>query len=188
VIFEFDHPAPNDVDRLAIHNEYSQVRVVVLDYPEAYRDFTNPYGNVMAEGFVTDGRGWLANEGERQVMRHLIDKIHELEDENTKLQSRVDRAYSERNYSVIMAARMALALGLKAGRGIDGNEEWDMEWRHVVYIQFPDGAQASWHISPAEVPLLDGLPEFDGEWDGTFLSRSPDLANICKGEKLWKEN
>ena len=39
--------------------------------------------------------------------------------------SRTNRAYSERNYAVILAAKLAVEAGYKAGWGIDGNESWD---------------------------------------------------------------
>lgn len=88
---------------------------------------------------------------------------------------RLDRAYSERNALVIAFAKAAVALGWKAGRGFDSDpsKAWDDDWRHVVYVELPDGRQASWHMSPAEVPLLDGLPTYEGGWDGTFLARDP---------------
>lgn len=91
------------------------------------------------------------------------------------LTDRLDRAYSERNSLVIAFVKAAVALGWNAGRGFDSDpaKQWDDDWRHVVYVELPDGRQVSWHISPAEVPFLDGLPEFKGQWDGTFVARDP---------------
>lgn len=88
-------------------------------------------------------------------------------------------AYTQRNMLAIAFARMALALGWKAGRGYDGDlkKNWLPEWRHLVYVQFPSGTQVSWHMSPDCVPFLDNLPLYDGNWDETFLSREQDWFN-----------
>src|SRR3546814_19783002 len=44
---------------------------------------------------------------------------------------------------------------------------------HVLYVDLPDGRQVSWHMSPSEVPLLEGIPNYQGTWNGTFLAREP---------------
>ena len=75
----------------------------------------------------------------------------------TELEKYKNEAYSERNRTVILFAKTALQLGLKAGVGKDDNTQWDDEWRNVVYIDLPQG-QVSWHISPTEIHLLEGLP------------------------------
>jgi hypothetical protein len=86
----------------------------------------------------------------------------------------IDEVYKERNQLAIALAKMALELGLKTGHGIDESQEPNSKWKHVVYIQFPNGKQVSWHMSPNEVELLNMLPEFDGKWDETFLGREPE--------------
>jgi hypothetical protein len=87
----------------------------------------------------------------------------------------INVVYSERNQLAIALVKMAIELGLKAGRGIDNDHlDWEEKWRHVIYIQFPNGLQVSWHMSPNEINLLDMLPEFDGKWDGTFIGREPE--------------
>ena len=87
--------------------------------------------------------------------------------------ARTERAYSERNFAAAIIVTLALKLGLKAGQGLDDNEEWDSEWRHVLYVELPDGTQVSWHIAPADLVLLLPLPAYEGEWDGKFMSRDP---------------
>jgi hypothetical protein len=86
---------------------------------------------------------------------------------------RLNRAYSERNALAVAFARMAGAAGWRAGRAIDADfsKGWDDDWRHVVYVDVPGVGQVSWHMAPTDVPLLEGLPIYAGEWDGTFLAR-----------------
>lgn len=85
-----------------------------------------------------------------------------------KLEARVDRAYTQRNNAAVALVRMALLLGWPAGRGLDDLTDNAPEWRHVVYLDLPNGEQVSYHMAPADVPLLDGLPEYPGKWDGKF--------------------
>lgn len=94
------------------------------------------------------------------------------------LQARLDRAYAERNALAVAFAKAALAAGWTAGRGYDADptKDWTPEWRHVIYVDLPDGRQVSWHLAPAQVPLLEGLPEYPGRWNGTFVARDPDWA------------
>lgn len=81
---------------------------------------------------------------------------------------RVDTAYHQRNNAAVALVRMALLLGWPAGRGLDDKTDNDLVWRHVVYLDLPNGEQVSYHMAPADVPLLDGLPEYTGKWDGKF--------------------
>lgn len=85
-----------------------------------------------------------------------------------ELERRVDTAYSQRNNAAVALVRMALLLGWPAGRGLDDKTDSAPEWRHVVYLDLPNGEQVSYHMAPADVPLLDGLPEYAGKWDGEF--------------------
>lgn len=83
--------------------------------------------------------------------------------------------YTQRNALVVAFCKMAAARGWPAGRGVDNDptKDWDDDWRHVVYVDLPSGEQVSWHMAPSEVHLLDGLPEYQGVWDGTFVARDP---------------
>lgn len=85
-----------------------------------------------------------------------------------ELERRVDRAYTQRNNAAVALVRMALLLGWPAGRGLDDKTDSAPEWRHVVYLDIPNGEQVSYHMAPADVPLLEGLPEYAGKWDGKF--------------------
>lgn len=94
------------------------------------------------------------------------------------LKARVDYAYAQRNALAVAFVKMALLQGWPAGRGIDGKVENDMEWRHVVYVDLPNGSQVSWHMSPDCVYLLDGLPCYRGEWNGEFTATSVDWIKL----------
>ena len=72
----------------------------------------------------------------------------------------VDAAYQERNRLVALLARLYPS-GLKR-TDIPG---WDPEWHGCVYIDLPTG-QASWHYHDRDAHLFDGLPPYQGEWDG----------------------
>lgn len=88
---------------------------------------------------------------------------------------RLNRAYTERSIASVLLAKSAIALGFKAGVGTDDNVDWEDQWRVVLYVDLPHG-QISWHISPEDQHLLDGLPKYEGKWDGTFNSRSAEFA------------
>lgn len=83
-------------------------------------------------------------------------------------QTKVGRAYRERNMCVAALAHMAIAHGWRAGLGRhhpDPDPTWEPEWFTVLYIDLPTG-QVSWHLHDQEVPLFARLPPYDPSWDG----------------------
>lgn len=78
-----------------------------------------------------------------------------------------DAAYAERNKCVALIARMAIALGLRAGLGRHEEEDksWEDDWRNIVFIDLPSG-QVSWHIHDSDLPMFEFLPKYHGVWDG----------------------
>ena len=82
-----------------------------------------------------------------------------------------DDAYLERNRLVALLARVYPS-GLKR-TAIEG---WEPEWHGCVYIDTPAG-QMSWHYHDRDAWLFEGLPEYDGEWDGHTTEQ--------KYERLW---
>lgn len=100
----------------------------------------------------------------------LVDEVtmDEAAAEIIRLRAKVDAVYSERNRLAAAFARMALAAGFKAGKGVDPDET---KWP-VVYVDTPNG-QVSWHIAEADQGVLEGLPQYGGEWDGKFTARDP---------------
>ncbi|MEJ1472138.1 MAG: hypothetical protein RPU59_13890 [Candidatus Sedimenticola sp. (ex Thyasira tokunagai)] len=100
-----------------------------------------------------------------------------------ELSVRVDSAYLERNRSIALLAKMAMALGLTAGVGQDNNEDWSPEWRNVVYIDLPTG-QVSWHFHEREKYLFEALPTYTGKWDGTWHDEKHSRMEIVSIEQL----
>lgn len=92
----------------------------------------------------------------------------QLAEECSRLNDRVNLAYRQRNNAAIAIVKMAIMLGWPAGRGIDNKVDNDMSWRHVVYIELPNGEQVSYHMAPEDVIHLDGLPCYRGKWDGKY--------------------
>ena len=78
-----------------------------------------------------------------------------------------DSVYKERDMCVALIARMAVALGYKAGLGLHPSDDdtWDDEWRNIVYVDLPSG-QISWHIHEDELEHFQSLGQYDGDWDG----------------------
>jgi hypothetical protein len=88
----------------------------------------------------------------------------------------LDAVYDERNRLVAALARFALNegrespqinawLGYHVADPRERVEEWDPEWRNVVYVQLPTG-QCSWHIHDRDLPLFDFLERRTAPWDG----------------------
>lgn len=79
----------------------------------------------------------------------------------------MNAVYKERNQCVALVARMAIALGCKAGLGKHdpSDTSWDPEWLNIVFIDLPTG-QVSWHFHDRELPLFEGLPAYEKPWDG----------------------
>jgi hypothetical protein len=91
------------------------------------------------------------------------------------MEERTQRAYTERTIVAVALAKFALSQGFKAGTGLDDNIEWDDDWRVVLYVNTPAG-QMSWHIAPDDQHMLEGLPAYDGKWDGKFSGRDPEFV------------
>lgn len=84
---------------------------------------------------------------------------------------KTDSVYAERNALAIAFARMAHKLGWPAGWHQDTDKS--EEWATVVIVQFPNGKQISWHMSPDAREMAQTLlPRVPLEWDGTYLGRN----------------
>jgi hypothetical protein len=81
------------------------------------------------------------------------------------MEARKDAAYEERNRCVALIARMAIVLGFKAGVTRTAIEGWSEDWHGCVYVELPTG-QASWHFHDSQAYLFEGLPSYEGKWDG----------------------
>jgi len=89
--------------------------------------------------------------------------IEELQAEIERLREARDTAYRDRNYAVLLAAKLARFLGLPVTCGVD---EKEVNWP-VVYIQLPCG-QVSWHLSPGMFARIarNTFPKDKAGWDG----------------------
>lgn len=77
-----------------------------------------------------------------------------------EMTARKDVAYLERN-QVVAALAKCFPSGI-AKTAIDG---WSEDWHQCVYIDLPTG-QVSWHFHDSQAYLFDGLPAYQGAWDG----------------------
>lgn len=111
-------------------------------------------------------------EQEVVLMRHTyLGRLSELTQQK-------DGAYQERNQVLALLARMATALGWKVGIGQhpESDTAWEKDWRTILFIELPTG-QASWHFHDSEVHLLNGLPFYEGAWDGHTTPEKYDRVN-----------
>lgn len=81
------------------------------------------------------------------------------------MRGRKDGAYLERNRVVALVARMALAMGLRAGVARTDIPGWNEHWNGCVYVDLPTG-QCSWHFHDDQAFLFEGLPDYEPEYDG----------------------
>ena len=81
-----------------------------------------------------------------------------------------DVAYRERNMVVLLAAWMCKQLGQVVGIKHHEGDDWDNEWRNIVFFEIHNAAginaQLSWHIHEKELPMFEFLGRYDREWDG----------------------
>lgn len=85
--------------------------------------------------------------------------------EVARLRAQKDGAYSERDTVVASLAWACKLLGWRVGLGRHVGENWDEDWRNIVFIDLPTG-QVSWHVHDSEMPMFDGLPPYCAPWDG----------------------
>lgn len=112
-------------------------------------------------------------------MKHLETLVKDLEIAKND-------AYRERNLCVAGLAAMARLLGYRVGiadHQPQEGEEWDDEWRNVLFIDLPTG-QVSWHLHISEWDNFSHLPAYPDAWDGhdtpekyqrlqSFIARMP---------------
>jgi hypothetical protein len=85
-----------------------------------------------------------------------------------------DMAYTQRAIAAVAFAHTVLLMGGTAGVGQDDRQDQAEEWRVVLYVDTPAG-QLSWHIAPADQPMLAGLPEYKGKWSGSSNSSNTEF-------------
>ena len=81
----------------------------------------------------------------------------------TALEEQKNGAYTERNKLVCLLSKVFPA-SIEDHVLKDG-EEWDDDWKKVVFINLPTG-QATWHIHKSEEPMFAHLESVGNKWDG----------------------
>ncbi len=100
-------------------------------------------------------------QSDREEVAHILPIIDEA---LAKAVDTRNKAYAERNMCVALIARLAEMLGYKVGMKQHEGEEWEDEWRHVIFIDLPTG-QLSWHLHDSELENFPGIVPYLKEWD-----------------------
>jgi len=78
-----------------------------------------------------------------------------------ELEKQKDFAYYERNQLVALLSKV-----FPSSIGIHEGDDWEIDWRHIIYVNFPSG-QASWHIHDSELKHFTHLTVNPFiKWDG----------------------
>lgn len=77
-----------------------------------------------------------------------------------------DDAYHERDMLVCALSKLFPSYLARH----DEKEEWEDDWRWIVYIEIPTG-QVSWHIHDSEIEMFDHLEVKENNWDGHNTER-----------------
>lgn len=112
-------------------------------------------------------QGMLARIAEEEAASANLRELFHAADKKTRAEK--DAAYAERNQVVALLARMGPGLSTcsawVAEHRDEPGQDWDPEWRTVVFIGLPTG-QASWHVHDSVKHLLRGVPPGENNWDG----------------------
>ena len=108
-----------------------------------------------------------------EALGRLLTELSAASTREQELKVGKDAAYLERNRCVALIARMALAMGLKAGRAVTAIEGWSEDWHGCVYVELPTG-QVSWHFHNSQLSMFAFLPPYNTVWDGH------DTAEKCR--------
>lgn len=104
------------------------------------------------------------------------DRIEALSAEVQRLRQEKNDAYCERNQVVA-----ALAKCFPSGVAKTEIEGWLEDWHGCVYIDLPTG-QVSWHFHDSQAHFFNGLPKYQGKWDGHDTSEKyRRLATLKQG-------
>jgi len=99
---------------------------------------------------------------DRDEVAHILPIIDE------RISQEIDtrnKAYAERNMCIALIARLAEMLGYNVGMKRHEGEDWEDDWRHVIFIDLPTG-QLSWHLHDSEMENFPGIVPYLKEWDG----------------------
>lgn len=85
-----------------------------------------------------------------------------------------DLAYNQRNSLAIAFASAMSQLGFKAGYAMDNDperEDWDVNWRTIVYVELGAGEQISYHMNDDTGVAARELPKYPFAWNGKYTGR-----------------
>ena len=98
-------------------------------------------------------------------INEMIGEIATLNNQLSMQTAAKNNAYSERNKLVAALTKIfEFDSSIEDHEMVEG-QEWDDEWRKVVYINLPSG-QVSWHIHASEEPMFAHLQSKGTKWDG----------------------
>lgn len=117
-----------------------------------------------------------AIESTKEYVANMARRMEGIADRELDLLNEKDAAYRERNRLVAALARVADAHDgpvsmwpepWRAGMGRHPEDDatWDREWMTIVFLDTPVG-QLSWHVHDSELALFEGIPPYEGTWDG----------------------
>lgn len=95
-----------------------------------------------------------------------------------------DDAYHERDMLVCALSKLFPSYLARH----DEKEEWEDDWRWIVYIEIPTG-QVSWHIHDSEIEMFVHLEVKENNWDGHNTERKYQRLSklqALKGEEAIK--
>ena len=111
-------------------------------------------------------------------INEMIGEIAVLNNQLSMQTAAKNNAYSERNKLVAALTKIYEFESSIEDHELKEGEQWDEDWRKVVYINLPSG-QASWHIHRSEEPMFAHLQSKGVKWDGhTTEEKYQRLANI----------
>lgn len=81
-------------------------------------------------------------------------------------QETIDNVYKERNLCVALIAHFCRISGYTVGIKEHQGEDWEDEWRNVLFIDLGPNMQVSWHLHKDELVNFLAIDKYYGEWDG----------------------
>ena len=66
---------------------------------------------------------------------------------------------------LLAVCNLCLQKGISVGVGEHEGDDWENDWRKVIYLELPTG-QISFHIHDSESGMFSFLPKYFGKWDG----------------------
>lgn len=88
------------------------------------------------------------------------------EEQIADLKAQLNEVYKERDLVPALAVAFAQENDVNVGIKQHQGEDWDDDWRNVVFIDLPDFGQVSWHIHKDELINFRYVGAYNDKWDG----------------------